>query len=152
MSQIAIIEVEDGIVDLTKIKNKSFDEKIYFDIDNLIKLNFFKEKKIYINIVNDLESRELDMLIFDYHIDLKDYKKLFNILSPLFKAVMYFVDGNIKSNNVKLFISEDCNVEDTDFIKINMDCTNLENSFIDYISSHDIIKTNCFPPIVFSFI
>ena len=31
MSQIAIIEIDNGIIDLTKIKNKSFDKKIYFD-------------------------------------------------------------------------------------------------------------------------
>ena len=152
MSQIAIIEIKnDAINNLAKIKNKSFDKKIYFDINNSLKLNFYKSEKTYINIVSDLESQELDMLIFDYNIDLKDYKKIFDTISPLFNVVMYLLDNNIKPNEIKLFISEDCNICDEDFIKINIDCLNFEKSFINYISSHDIITTNCFPPIVFSF-
>ena len=151
MSQIAIIEIDDSSIDLMKINNKSLDGKVYFDINNLIKLDFFNRNKTYINIINDLESRQLDMLIFDYEIDLKDFKKIFEIISPLFQAVRYLINNNIRSNKIKLYISEDCNVEYEDFIKINIDCLNFEKSFIDYISVHNIIKTNCFPPIMFIF-
>ncbi len=151
MSQVAIIEITDCAIDVTKLNNINFDGKVYFDINNLSYLNFYKNEKSYINIINDLETRELDMLIFDYEIDLNDYEKIFNIISPLFKAVMYLVDKNIKPNNIKMFISEDCNVGECDFIKINIDFLNYKRSFIDYLSSHSIITTNCFPPIVFSF-
>jgi hypothetical protein len=91
------------------------------------------------------------MLIFDYELSLTDYDKIYDIISPLFKAVMYFIENGVTPKNIRLFISEDCNVEYEDFAEMRIDYKNIKKSFIDFVSAHDILKTNCFPPIMFIF-
>lgn len=151
MSQVAIIEINNTHLHINTLNNKPVDNNIFFDTHNLYSLPFFKKEKEYVNIVSNLETRELDMLIFDYELSLTDYDKIYDIISPLFKAVMYFIENGVTPKNIRLFISEDCNVEYEDFAEMRIDYKNIKKSFIDFVSAHDILKTNCFPPIMFIF-
>lgn len=151
MSQIAIIEIEKNFNKLELLNEKTIDGKTYLDINCLLHLPFFDKSKTYINIINDLESRELDMLIFDYEIELNDYEKIFNIISPLFDLVKYLGKVNQSYKLIKLYISENCNVKYDEFIKVPIDYLNIKESFIDYLYKNNIITTNCFPPLMFVF-
>lgn len=151
MSQIAIIEIDDIVIDCKKICYKEFDGNTQLEIINSYKLNFFNDSKTYINILTDPQSRQLDILIFDYKIDLNDFDKMFDVISPLFTAVEHLINSGIDYYKIKLFISEDDNVEYDDFIKIDTNYLNPRKSFVDYFSTNNVITTNCFPPIMFSF-
>ena len=152
MSQIAVIEINEDTVDMKKIKNKRIKDALYLDVISSYRLNFFKEGKLYIEIINDLESREFDALIFDFQIDLKDFKKIYEVISPLFDAVRYLIDNRIDPKGIKLYISEDCNADSDDYIEIIVDHNNVEEDFIKFIKNNSVIESNFFPPLSFCFI
>ncbi len=152
MSQIALIEINHKIESISEINKFTLDGKTFLTTDKKNHLDFMNVTRTYINILNDYESSELDMLLFDYEIDLNDYHKIFQIISPLFDLSMYLINKyNINPNEIKLFISEDCNVKYDDFIRINIHHKDAKESFIKYFSRNEILKMNCFPPIMFCF-
>ena len=152
MSQIAVIEINEDTVDMKKIRNKRIKDALYLDVISSYRLNFFKEGKLYIEIINDLESREFDALIFDCRIDLKDFKKIYEVISPLFDAVRYLIDNRIDPKGIKLYISEDCKADSDDYIEIIVDHNNVEEDFIKFIKNNSVIESNFFPPLLFCFI
>lgn len=151
MSEIALIEInkKDTFSEMNKF---TIDGKTVLSMDKVIKLDFMDSTKTYINVVNDCGNRELNMLLFDYKINLKDYDKIFQIIVPLFDLSNYLIKRyNINPNEIKLFISEDCNVKYDDFIRININYKDVKNSFIKFFSENNVLKINCFPPIMFCF-
>ena len=152
MSQIALIEIDCKIDNISEINNFSLDGTTFLTTNKKSQLDFLNATKTYINILNDYESNELDMLLFDYEIDLNDYDKIFQIISPIFELSLYLINKyKIDTTEIKLFISEDCNVKYEDFIKININPNDIKGSFIKHLSKHNILEINCFPPIMFCF-
>lgn len=152
MSQVALIEINHKIENISEINKFTLDGRTFLTTNKRNQLDFLNVTRTYINILNDYQSNELDMLLFDYEIDLNDYNKIFQIISPLFDLSMYLINKyNIDPNEIKLFISEDCNVKYDDFIRININHKNVKKSFINYFSRNEILEINCFPPIMFCF-
>ena len=152
MSQMALIEINCKIENIQEINKFSLDGMTFLTTDQKYQLDFMNVAKIYIHILNDYESNELDMLLFDYEIDLDDYDKIFQIISPIFELSMCLINKyKIDTKEIKVFISEDCNVKYEDFIRININPNDVKGSFIKYLSKNKILEINCFPPIMFCF-
>ena len=77
MSQMALIEINCRIENIQEINKFSLDGMTFLTTDQKYQFDFMNITKTYIHILNDYESNELDMLLFDYKIDLDDYDKIF---------------------------------------------------------------------------
>lgn len=150
MSQLALLEIKTSDNKNLNLENKLINQNyIAYLIDSSeLKLSFVDCENKYYRIV-EKNLKELSILIFDWEIELSDYDGIFNILSPLFEFIDYFVKLGIPSANIKLFISEDYAQNIDDYTIIRLDFNHIKDSFVDYISKNLIININCFPSILF---
>ncbi len=152
MSQLALLEIRTSDNKNFNFSNMLIKQNYIAYLIDAFKLNlsFANCENKYYKIV-ERHLNELDILVFDWKIDLNDYDSIFNILSPLFEFIDCFIKSGIPSENIKLFISEDYAQDIDDYIIIKLDSDHIKELFIDYISKNLIININCFPSILFVF-